>query len=88
MRKKRTIKENLRNKVKENKEKEIIKAEGIVVETLPNANFKVKLDEGHEILAHVSGRMRMYLIKVLPGDRVMVEMTPYDLSKGRIIKRI
>ncbi|MFA5670564.1 MAG: translation initiation factor IF-1 [Balneolaceae bacterium] len=66
---------------------EPIKQDGIIVEALPNAQFIVKLDNGHELLAHVSGKMRMYYIKILPGDRVAVEMSPYDLSKGRITYR-
>ena len=66
---------------------EPIKQEGEILEALPNAQFRVKLENGHEILAHVSGRMRMYYIKILPGDRVSVEMSPYDLSKGRITYR-
>lgn len=69
------------------KKKNVIEMEGIVLETLPDAKFKVKLENGHEILGHVSGKMRMYLIKVLPGDKVIVEITPYDLTKGRITKR-
>ncbi|HUT96024.1 MAG TPA: translation initiation factor IF-1 [Candidatus Paceibacterota bacterium] len=64
-----------------------IKKEGIIVEGLPNANFKVKLDEGTEILAHVSGKMRMNHIKILAGDRVTVEMSPYDNKRGRIVYR-
>lgn len=66
---------------------EPIKQEGEIIEALPNAQFRVKLENGHEILAHVSGKMRMYYIKILPGDRVSVEMSPYDLSKGRIMYR-
>lgn len=66
---------------------EPIKQDGEIVEALPNAQFRVKLDNEHEILAHVSGKMRMYYIKILPGDRVAVEMSPYDLSKGRITYR-
>ena len=66
---------------------EPIKQEGEILEALPNAQFRVKLENGHEILAHVSGKMRMYYIKILPGDRVSVEMSPYDLSKGRITDR-
>lgn len=66
---------------------EPIKQDGVIVEALPNAQFIVKLDNGHELLAHVSGKMRMYYIKILPGDRVAVEMSPYDLSKGRITYR-
>jgi translation initiation factor IF-1 len=64
-----------------------IKVDGVVTETLPNANFKVKLDNGHEILAHVSGKMRMHFIKILVGDKVSIELSPYDLSKGRITYR-
>jgi len=66
---------------------EPIKQEGEIIEALPNAQFRVKLENGHEILAHVSGKMRMYYIKILPGDRVKCEMSPYDLSKGRITFR-
>ena len=66
---------------------EPIKQDGEIIEALPNAQFRVKLENGHEILAHVSGKMRMYYIKILPGDRVAVEMSPYDLSKGRITYR-
>jgi len=66
---------------------EPIKQEGEILEALPNAQFRVKLENGLEILAHVSGKMRMYYIKILPGDRVSVEMSPYDLSKGRITYR-
>ncbi|HAH04240.1 MAG: Translation initiation factor IF-1 [Parcubacteria group bacterium GW2011_GWA2_43_17] len=61
---------------------------GTIEELLPGASFKVKLETGHEILAHLSGKMRMYKIRLLPGDKVKVEMTPYDLSKGRITYRI
>jgi translation initiation factor IF-1 len=64
-----------------------IKQDGTIVEALPNAQFKVKLDNGHELLAHVSGKMRMFYIKILPGDKVAVEMSPYDLTKGRITYR-
>lgn len=67
--------------------KEAIRKEGIVVESLPNANFKVKLDDGSEILAHISGKMRIHFIKILPGDRVTVELSPYDQTKGRIVYR-
>uniref|UniRef100_A0A7C4M2D3 Translation initiation factor IF-1 n=1 Tax=candidate division CPR3 bacterium TaxID=2268181 RepID=A0A7C4M2D3_UNCC3 len=70
----------------DNKE-DVIKVDGEVLDTLPNAFFRVKLDNGHEILGHLSGKMRMNFIKILPGDRVTVEMTPYDLSKGRITYR-
>ena len=61
-----------------------IEQEGVIVETLPNAMFKVELENGHVIIAHISCKMRMNYIKILPGDRVKVEMSPYDLSKGRI----
>lgn len=64
-----------------------IKVDGVITDTLPNATFKVKFDNGHEILAHISGKMRMHFIKILVGDRVTVEMSPYDLSKGRITYR-
>ncbi|MEX0779239.1 MAG: translation initiation factor IF-1, partial [Balneolales bacterium] len=66
---------------------EPIKQEGTILEALPNAQFRVELENGHEILAHVSGKMRMFYIKILPGDKVTVEMSPYDLSKGRITYR-
>ena len=61
-----------------------IEQQGVIVETLPNAMFKVELENGHVIIAHISGKMRMNYIKILPGDRVKVEMSPYDLTKGRI----
>ena len=61
-----------------------IEQEGVIVETRPNAMFKVELENGHVIIAHISGKMRMNYIKILPGDRVKVEMSPYDLTKGRI----
>ncbi|WP_457636910.1 translation initiation factor IF-1 [Oceanithermus sp.] len=69
------------------KDKDTIRAEGVVEEALPNTQFKVKLDSGLEILAYVSGKMRMHYIRILPGDRVVVELTPYDPGKGRIIYR-
>jgi len=68
------------------KEKGIV-LEGTVEEALPNAMFKVKLDTGHEVLAHVSGKMRVHFIRILPGDRVKVELSPYDLTRGRIVYR-
>ncbi|CCY76235.1 translation initiation factor IF-1 [Brachyspira aalborgi] len=68
-------------------EKETIEVEGIVVEPLPNATFRVELENGHKILAHISGKMRMNFIRILPGDKVTIEMSPYDLTKGRIIYR-
>jgi translation initiation factor IF-1 len=64
-----------------------IEVEGTVVETLPNAMFRVELPNGHRILAHVSGKIRLHFIKILPGDRVLVELSPYDLSRGRILYR-
>lgn len=64
-----------------------IVVEGIVSETLPNAMFKVELENGHKVLAHVSGKMRMHFIRILPDDKVTVELSPYDLSRGRIIHR-
>ena len=64
-----------------------ITAEGVVIESLPNAMFRVKLDNDHVILAHISGKMRMHFIKILPGDRVTVEISVYDLSRGRITYR-
>ncbi len=64
-----------------------IKVDGVITDTLPNATFRVKLDNNVEILAHISGKMRMHYIKILVGDRVTVEMSPYDLSKGRITYR-
>ncbi len=67
--------------------KDIIKLQAKVIEALPNAMFKVELENGHQILAHVSGKMRMNFIRILPGDMVTVEMSPYDLNRGRIILR-
>jgi len=64
-----------------------IEVEGTVMETLPNAVFRVELPNGHRILAHVSGKIRLHFIKILPGDRVLVELSPYDLSRGRILYR-
>ncbi|AQQ72034.1 Translation initiation factor IF-1 [Limihaloglobus sulfuriphilus] len=66
---------------------EAIKIEGKVLEALPNAVFRVELENGHKIIAHVSGKMRMHFIRILPGDTVTVEMSPYDLTKGRIVLR-
>ncbi len=66
---------------------EAISAQGTVIETLPNAMFKVELENGHRVLAHISGKMRMHYIKILPGDKVQVELSPYDLSRGRIVYR-
>ncbi len=66
---------------------EPITVEAIVTEALPNARFRARLESGHEILAHVSGKMRMHYIRILPGDKITVEMSPYDLTKGRIVYR-
>ena len=69
-------------------QKEVIKMVGKVVEALPNTQFKVELENGHSIIAHISGRMRKHYIRLVPGDKVEVEMTPYDLTKGRISFRL
>ena len=66
---------------------DVIEIEGVVVEKLPNARFKVELENGHIVLAHIIGKLRMNFIKILPGDKVTLEMSPYDLSKGRIVWR-
>ncbi len=66
---------------------ESIEVEGTVLETLPNAMFRVELENGHKVLAHVSGKMRMHFIKILPGDKVTIEISPYDLTRGRITYR-
>jgi translation initiation factor IF-1 len=66
---------------------DIIEVQGTVTETLPNAMFRVQLDNGHKILAHISGKMRMHFIRILPGDKVTVELSPYDLTRGRITYR-
>jgi len=67
--------------------KDVIELEGVVLESLPNATFKIKLENGHEILGHISGKMRMNYIRILPGDKVLVQVSPYDLTKGRIVYR-
>ena len=67
--------------------KDSIRVEGEVKEVLPNTRFRVELENGHEILAHISGKMRLHFIRILPGDKVTVEMSPYDFSKGRIVYR-
>jgi translation initiation factor IF-1 len=64
-----------------------IQVEGTVIEPLPNAMFRVELENGHKVLAHISGKMRMHFIKILPGDKVTVELSPYDLTRGRIVYR-
>lgn len=66
---------------------EAIEVEGTVIEPLPNAMFRVELENGHKVLAHISGKMRMHYIKILPGDRVTVQLSPYDLTRGRIVYR-
>ena len=67
---------------------EAVQVEGVVVESLPNAMFRVELQNQHKVLAHVSGKMRMNFIRILPGDKVMLELSPYDLTRGRIIYRV
>jgi translation initiation factor IF-1 len=67
--------------------KEVIEVEGTVVEPLPNAMFRVELADGHKVLAHISGKIRLHYIRILPGDRVLIELSPYDLSRGRITYR-
>ena len=69
------------------KKKDVVEVEGIVVEPLPNAMFRVELKNGHRVLAHVSGKIRMNFIRILPGDRVLIELSPYDLTRGRITYR-
>lgn len=69
------------------KKEEVIKVDGIIKETLPNAMFRVEIEGGHEVLGHVSGKMRMHYIKILPGDKVALELSPYDLTRGRIVLR-
>ena len=66
---------------------EVIEIEGTVLEKLPNAMFKVELENGHQVLAHISGKLRMNFIRIIPGDKVTIELSPYDLSKGRIVWR-
>ncbi len=68
--------------------KEAIEVEGTVIESLPNATFRVELPNGHEVLAHISGKIRMHYIRVLPGDKVLIELSPYDLKRGRITYRL
>ncbi len=69
------------------KKDDAIQVKAKVIETLPNAMFRVELDNGHKVLAHISGKMRKYFIRILPGDEVLVELSPYDLSRGRIVYR-
>jgi len=75
------------NKTTENNNKEVLTIDGIVKELLPNTMFRVELESGHIVLAHISGKMRLHFIRILPGDTVTMEMTPYDLTKGRITYR-
>lgn len=70
------------------KKEEAIKVEGVVAEVLPNTMFRVDIAGGHRVLAHISGRMRMHFIRILPGDKVLLEMSPYDLTKARIVYRV
>ncbi len=70
------------------KDKDVIEVEGTVSEALPNTMFRVELQNGHEVLAHISGKMRMNFIRVVPGDKVLVELSPYDLKRGRITRRV
>jgi translation initiation factor IF-1 len=70
------------------KKEDAIRVEGIVVEVLPNTMFRVDLSNGHRVLAHISGKMRMHFIRILPGDKVLLEMSPYDLTKARIVYRV
>jgi translation initiation factor IF-1 len=76
-----------KNKEKGAQKEQCIQIEGTVNETLPNAMFRVELDNGHKVLAHISGKMRMHYIRILPGDRVLVELSPYDLTRGRVVFR-
>lgn len=77
----------MKQKQQQKTKEEVVKVDGIVRETLPNAMFRVELEGGHIVLAHVSGKMRMHYIKILPGDRVALEFSPYDLTRGRIVLR-
>lgn len=70
------------------KKEEAIEVEGVVAESLPNTMFRVELENGHQVLAHISGKMRKHFIRILPGDRVRVELSPYDLERGRIVYRL
>ncbi len=83
----RVAKAKNKDKTSSSGKEEGIQVEGTVIEPLPNAMFKVELDNGHQVLAHISGKMRMHYIRILPGDRVLVELSPYDLSRGRVVYR-
>lgn len=76
-----------RKRKEKTKKEDVIEVEGTVTEALPNAMFKVRLDNDHEVLAHISGKIRMYYIRILLGDRVLVQLSPYDLTRGRIVYR-
>jgi len=69
------------------RKEDVIRVDGVIKETLPNAMFRVEIEGGHEVLAHVSGKMRMHYIRILPGDKVALELSPYDLKRGRIVLR-
>ncbi|WP_261663310.1 translation initiation factor IF-1 [Deinococcus sp. Marseille-Q6407] len=75
------------NDKRKKEDSDVVRAEGVVEEALPNTTFKVKLDTGHEILAYISGKMRIHYIRILPGDRVVLEISPYDTTRGRIVYR-
>jgi len=76
-----------KRKIKTSEKERALEVEGVVIERLPGENFRVKLDTGQEVLAHISGKMRMHYIKILAGDRVKVELSPYDLTRGRVVYR-
>lgn len=77
----------MKQRKEEQKKEDVIRVDGIVKETLPNAMFRVEIEGGHRVLAHVSGKMRMFYIRILPGDKVALELSPYDLTRGRIVLR-
>jgi translation initiation factor IF-1 len=83
----REMKKGREGMAKRKSERKGVEAMGTVIEAFPNAMFKVKLDTGHEVLAHISGKIRVHYIRILPGDRVLVELSPYDLTRGRIVYR-
>jgi translation initiation factor IF-1 len=83
----RVAKPKNKEKASSSGKEEGIQVEGTVIEPLPNAMFRVELDNGHRVLAHISGKMRMHYIRILPGDRVLVELSPYDLTRGRVVYR-
>lgn len=89
MKKRAKVAKGSANPSKENfsNQKDVIEAQGVVIEVLPSTTFKVKLENNHEILAHISGRIRMNKIRIMPGDKVRVELSPYDLNRGRIVYR-